>query len=96
MMVVVCSENASHFSSLKKKEFHKNVSRDLGTLRETQTEENYSSQMEEGFLMKSDRLRNERFIRAKRVKPSDSLPWPRAAVVAVSSSKTLSFNYNSI
>lgn len=37
-MMVVCYKNASHFSSLKKKKFHKNVSSlkvlDLGTLRD--------------------------------------------------------------
>lgn len=31
-------ENASHFSSLKKKEFHKKVSQDLGALREPRGE----------------------------------------------------------
>lgn len=48
-------KNASHFSSLKKKEFHKNVSQDLGALRESRAEKNrfLSLHSQCDFLMNS-------------------------------------------
>lgn len=72
--MVVCLENASHFSSLKKKEFHKNVSRTLEISERCvrrKRRRNISTFRWEDFLMKWIDCETRDAIRskAKRAKP---------------------------